>query len=1097
MTITDEYLQYQQQFEKKYGPRTIVLMEVGSFFEIYGVDNEEHQLGRAQEIADLLDIQLSRKNKSIVRNSIKNPLMAGVPSHAIAKYLQILLHHNYIVVMIEQLQPGPKADRKVTKIYSPGTDIEYVQSTDSKLLACIYLENAGRGTNSHTRPATCIGVSIIDLSTGENTVRELFDSSVDDSLAMDQLYQVLHLQAPREIVFYLDDSIGMTDKQLASYLEVNESAVHYRRHLPKEYTKLSYQTQFLGQVFPDTGLLSVIEYLDLEKHPYGLLSYLLLLQFTHEHNEEMLQRLPRPTIWRDVGQLSLTHNSASQLNVIPDSLGRQSGRFQSLFHVVNKTSTAIGRRLLKQRLLYPITDPIELQIRYQSVQELMQICPDDPEELPESPSWLPTSSHSKKEQFWYQALEGSLNQIMDLERLHRKLSLRTLQPADFALLDESYRQVASLLYLLLHNKNLPTVAKLLPIAQVRQKFTQFMAQYNSELNLEIIIKFHYNNISANFFQPGVDPDLDHIQSEIQDIEDFFRSLKQILSDLLEADSNFVKSEHNDRDGHHFSLTHKRHLALKAYFSSNPEPVMVSVSSQHPIQIDPTSFRYRSNPTAKSVKIFSEQIQHYSVKWNQLLEDLKQRCGKLYQEKLDLYHQQYGSVLQGIANFVGRLDFIKSAARTATEYGYCRPDIISPRSQVGFCDSPASDFGQIEALQIRHPIIERIQIDIPYVPNDIHLGDESQKGILLYGVNACGKSSLMKTVGLAVILAQAGLFVPAKQFRFYPYRAIFTRIYNNDNLFKSQSSFAVEISELRAILKRADSHSLVLGDELCSGTESVSALSIVAAGVVTLSKLGTSFIFATHLHQLSEIPQVQQLSNVENYHLKVIHDPERQQLIYDRRLELGSGSSIYGLEVCKAMDLDTNFLNLANQLRQQIMNVPQHVLDPKTSIYNSQVYVHRCEICDQEGQEVHHIRFQCLANKQNRIEHYHKNVKSNLVVLCSQCHKKVHQDRIKISGWVATTQGIQLSYQHQFSREGDEEEGESRATARGIPSPGKRRGKKYSPTQIETLLELKELPGISQKRACQLAKNKYQIEISPATLSKLWHETPASPSLEYS
>ena len=163
-------------------------------------------------------------------------------------------------------------------------------------------------------------------------------------------------------------------------------------------------------------------------------------------------------------------------------------------------------------------------------------------------------------------------------------------------------------------------------------------------------------------------------------------------------------------------------------------------------------------------------------------------------------------------------------------------------------------------------------EIEYIPNDITLGEN---GILLYGTNACGKSTLMKSIGLTLIMAQAGFFVPCKECVYSPYTQIFTRILNNDNIFKRQSSFAVEMSELRGILKRADNHSLVLGDEVCSGTETTSALSIVSAGLKTLSDLKCSFIFTSHLHQLMDIQIVKSLTTLQVFRLKIEYNAETE------------------------------------------------------------------------------------------------------------------------------------------------------------------------------------------------------------------------------
>ena len=166
---------------------------------------------------------------------------------------------------------------------------------------------------------------------------------------------------------------------------------------------------------------------------------------------------------------------------------------------------------------------------------------------------------------------------------------------------------------------------------------------------------------------------------------------------------------------------------------------------------------------------------------------------------------------------------------------------------------------------------------------------------------------MKAVGLNIILAQSGHFVPCRGMVFKPYSNLFTRINNNDNIFKGESSFAVEMSELRSILKRADKNSLVLGDELCAGTESISALSIFSAAVVKMHERKTSFIFATHLHELCNIPRVTSLETVKMFHLKVIFNAEKDMLVYDRKLTPTSGPAMYGLEVCRAMKMEPDFL----------------------------------------------------------------------------------------------------------------------------------------------------------------------------------------------
>ena len=102
---------------------------------------------------------------------------------------------------------------------------------------------------------------------------------------------------------------------------------------------------------------------------------------------------------------------------------------------------------------------------------------------------------------------------------------------------------------------------------------------------------------------------------------------------------------------------------------------------------------------------------------------------------------------------------------------------------------------------------------------------------------------MKSIGINIIMAQAGMWVPCTSFDFYPYKYLFTRIRNNDDIYAGLSSFEVEMKEFNVILKYSDENSIILGDELCSGTETLDATAIVASGLYKLHERKTSFIFA--------------------------------------------------------------------------------------------------------------------------------------------------------------------------------------------------------------------------------------------------------------
>ena len=247
------------------------------------------------------------------------------------------------------------------------------------------------------------------------------------------------------------------------------------------------------------------------------------------------------------------------------------------------------------------------------------------------------------------------------------------------------------------------------------------------------------------------------------------------------------------------------------------------------------------------------------------------------------------------------------------------------------------------------------------------------------------------------MAQAGLYVPARVFKFKPYKYIFTRILGNDNLFKGLSTFAVEMYELRTILRLANQDSLVLGDELCSGTESTSAISIFVAGIESLQKRGSSFLFATHLHEITSYEEIVSLPTVKQMHMQVLYDKENDALIYDRKLRDGPGTSSYGLEVCKSLQLPCAFLDRAHEIRMKYRPEQANILSLNTSHFNSQKVMGLCEKCKVAvGEEVHHLQPQREANEEGIICNadgllFHKNHLANLMTLCEKCHKETHKD----------------------------------------------------------------------------------------------------------
>ena len=220
-----------------------------------------------------------------------------------------------------------------------------------------------------------------------------------------------------------------------------------------------------------------------------------------------------------------------------------------------------------------------------------------------------------------------------------------------------------------------------------------------------------------------------------------------------------------------------------------------------------------------------------------------------------------------------------------------------------------------------------------------------------------------------------------------------------------------MSELRTILTQADENSLVLGDELCSGTESDSALSIFTAGLEMLHQKKSTFLFATHFHEIINYDEIKALKKLKMMHMAVHYNKETGVLMYDRHLRAGPGESMYGLEVCKSLNLPDDFLKRAHDIRMRYKPESRNILSLETSHYNAKKIVGGlCEVCSlSKSSEVHHLQPQKKASKKKNdyIETFHKNHLANLVNICEECHQKIHLIENKEHKIIKTSKGYEL------------------------------------------------------------------------------------------
>ena len=679
-------------------------------------------------------------------------------------------------------------------------------------------------------------------------------------------------------------------------------------------------------------MLSIIEFLNLERFQLGLISFCSLLQFAYEHNNEIIKDLKFPDILNNNYNLSIEYNSALQLNIISNNDNEK-----PLLEILNRCHTAFGSRVFKERLLNPINDKNKLLERYNNIE-----------------NYLIDNKYKKINKF--------LSNINDLERIKRKIILRKINPCEWGNIINSI-------------ENSLEIFKLLNKEDLIENINNIIDNYKI-LNIDECSKYNTNDIKSNIFNIGVYKDLDELNS---DYDNNYQKIIQIINKISSFGDTNCKIDYNDNDGFFITITKKRFETAE------------KINKNYMNQFDKKLLN-----TTNSYKLYSNEIKTASNIIRNIQTDINLISVKRYYEFLENFIKNTNNDLDIIIKNLIDIDITCCNSKNAYEYKYYKPNIDFN-----------SNISYIDAQNLRHPIIENLITDVEYIGNDIQL---NQNGILLYGINSSGKSSFMKSIGLSVIMAQAGMFVPATNFNYSPYNHIMTRICGNDNIYKGMSSFIVEMTELRNIIQRADKNSLIIGDEVCSGTEQISGISIVSSTINELIEKKSSFIFTSHLHELTSISLLKNREELKIFHIHIsIID---NKIIYDRKLKEGQGSNIYGIEVCKSLDLPSNFMINAEKIKKEIMGINNNLVELKTSNYNSSIYMDICNVCKKnKSVDTHHINYQSLSDDNGFFENYHKNIKHNLIPICKECHDKEHNGIINIEGFKQTSNGIELDVKY--------------------------------------------------------------------------------------
>lgn len=995
MGIVEDYLELTIKYKLSHGDKTLVLMQVGSFYECYAylLEDGTYSGSNILDFANINDMVISKKNTCVGTDKNLPIVMAGFGLPQLDKYVRKMVQNAYTVVVFSQDTQTKNTTRSLNCIYSPGTYFNNLDN-DNNLnnnTICIWAHLSNKNNN------ISIGLSVIDIITGKLINYEYTIQYINTSTTFDQLEKYIAIYNPSEAIIITNSNEPDFINNLINYSNINAMKIHKiilndnddnlteKQKLAFNCEKQKYQQAIIDRIYGNDSYVKYEGFV--HGNTFANQALCFLIDFIEKHNPYLIRDIGLPIFENLSGHMYLANHSLKQLNIISDN--RYDGKLSCVLSFLNNCITNSGKRKFNYDLLHPLTND-EQNNNIQILNEIYDVT-----------EYLINSE-------FYNDIRKYMINIKDIERFERKLIMKKLDPKDFYILHTNLSKLIELYDIIKNNSShnifFNYINKYIntDITNLSIQIQQFITDrfnFNNIQNILIDKLTNYNLEDLNIINSSYNTDFSNLLKSSIDAHEELQAIQNYFSSIIANFEKSTKKKDNDTE------------YIKIHETNKNEPMLIGTKRRITLLKEHLNKLINKHIQIKYISKYSKKEETFDFDLNtiefkphgsnnmnmiitsSLITTITYNIQYSKDKLIDFINRIYIQILREfttfndktklsiISQFIALVDISQSRAYNAIKFNYSKPIIRN------------SDKSFVDFKEIRHCLIEQINTNELYVTNDMHLG-KNYNGALIYGTNMVGKSSFIKSIGISIILAQSGMYVPAKSFIYYPYSQLFTRILGNDNIFKGLSTFAVEMSELRTILNMANQNSIILGDEVASGTESNSAHSIFASALIKLHSIKSSFIFATHFQEILDFDEIKQLNNLQIYHISVLYDKQQNKLIYDRKLKTGSGDILYGLEVAQSLDLPFDFIENAYKIRNKYNN---SILDINSSRYNSKKLREKlCEICKiNNSTSIHHLQFQENANNKGFINNFHKNNSANLVNICDDCHNNIHKNNIQM------------------------------------------------------------------------------------------------------
>ena len=778
-----------QYFEiKKNYPDTILFFRLGDFYEMFFED--------AKTASKELELVLTGRDCG----QQERAPMCGVPFHSADSYIARLVSKGYKVAICEQTEDPKTAKgivkRDVIRVISAGTVIEssMLDETKNNYLAVL------------CQTLDSMGICFADVSTGSVYLTSFSENC--DEKAVDEMARFM----PTEILLNKE---AAALKRLSAFIsKKTEATVEVLS--PDSFNFEKAEKTVLSHFNKPS-----LEALGLDGKQSAVCALGAALSYLYEAQKTDLNNIKEINYYSDAKYMKIGISTRRNLEITETMRDRE--KKGSLLWVLDKTKTAMGKRLIRSWLECPLYDCAAISKRHNAVAELCE-------------------STKKRNDF-----VSLMVDIYDMERLMTRVLYNTANAKELLSLKATLAPLPKIKELLKDSKSL-LLKDIYNDIDVLEDVYTLVSQAISE--------------DAPFSVREGGMINDNFNAELDELRKIVKGGKSFLTDLetKEQDETGIKKlkiGYNRVFGYYFEVPN-------AYKEIVPDSYIRKQTLSN-------CERYITQELKElETKVLGAQERIVSLEY-EIFCSVRKKIGEQYERT------------SRTSKAIATLDTLCSLANVAISNNYTRPDI--------------NDSQTIIIKDGRHPVIEKMLKDTPFVPNDTELDCDKNRTAIITGPNMAGKSTYMRQVAIIVMMAQMGSFVPASYASIGLVDSVFTRVGASDDLASGQSTFMVEMSEVAEILDNATSKSLIILDEIGRGTSTYDGMSIAKAVLeYTADKkhLGAKTLFATHYHELTELEN--EMDGVKNFNIAV--KKRGEDIIFLRRIVRGGADGSYGIDVAR-------------------------------------------------------------------------------------------------------------------------------------------------------------------------------------------------------